>query len=69
MEYRNGISADDYNALRKAVGWKVLDGEQAASTARITWDSTSKTILSRPTGFRGILFAFVMGISPYQNSA
>lgn len=30
MEYRNIISVDDYNALRKAVGWKVLDGKQAA---------------------------------------
>lgn len=61
IEYGNEISTDEYNSLRRSVGWKVLDGEQA----RKGLDNSMLVIVARRDG-QAIGSARVIGDGGYM---
>lgn len=61
IEYGNEISTDEYNSLRRSVGWKVLDVEQA----RRGLDNSMLVIVARRDG-QAIGSARVIGDGGYM---
>ena len=61
IEYGNEISTDEYNSLRRSVGWKVLDCEQA----RRGLDNSMLVIVARRDG-QAIGSARVIGDGGYM---
>ena len=74
ITYKNKISADEYNSIREAVGWKVLDRQQSerglAGSEFLTaaYDGGQAVASARVVGDGGYMYliADVMVIPEYQ---
>lgn len=62
IEYRNTIPIEDYNRIRAAVGWKVLDKKQAETGLKnsvfltVAWDDDKPVGMARVVGDGGYMY-------------
>ncbi len=74
ITYKSEISTESYNAMRLAVGWKLLDSAQAAAGLEnsayltVAWDDWRPVGMARVISDGGYmtLIADVMVLPPYQ---